>query len=97
MNNPPVNDLCDLPIDLGTIVKTLKTRSEANLRYTYLGDSMLIAMDPSHIDEQLSTDYVAEYKNTSSISTLPPHLFQLINKTYLHMRRTGIDQTIILR
>ncbi|CAO3591286.1 unnamed protein product [Absidia cylindrospora] len=31
-----------------------------------------------------------------NIGALPPHVYQLGNQAYLHMRRTGIDQFILI-
>ncbi|OAC98133.1 chitin synthase [Mucor lusitanicus CBS 277.49] len=46
---------------------------------------------------QVSLDYVAEYKSTTpSTQALPFHLYQAVNQCYLHMRRTAIDQSILL-
>ncbi|CAO3703668.1 unnamed protein product [Rhizopus stolonifer] len=37
--------------------------------------------------------YVAEYKD--ALANLPAHIYKLTNQAYLHMRRTGIDQSIL--
>jgi chitin synthase len=92
------DDLCQQPnIDLESTIQTLKLRYENNLMYTRIGDGILIALHPSRSDFQQSLDYVAEYKNSTKTSLLPCHIFQLVNQAYLHMRRTGIDQSIVLR
>lgn len=83
------------------ITATLRVRFENDCIYTRINDSILVAINP-YKDIPLSkasSDYVAEYKEIMSenIEPLPPHVFQLANQAYLHMRRTGIDQSIILR
>jgi chitin synthase len=97
---PIINDLCSLSnISLDTLVQQLKTRYESNLIYTCISDGALVCLNPgsSNQTSQNSTDYVAEYKDTSLSTPLSPHIFQMVNQTYLHMRRTGIDQSIVLR
>lgn len=83
------------------VVQHLKSRYESNLLYTRIGDGILIAIvnnQSEGFQEQESLKYVAEYKDTSGTrAALPPHIFQAVNQVYLHMRRTGIDQSILLR
>ncbi|KAI9026449.1 chitin synthase-domain-containing protein [Phycomyces nitens] len=101
--NKPHNlaDLVQLdPPSEETITGTLKLRFRGDLVYTRINDSVLIALNP-YKDLQQSQDslqYVAEYKDTTSdnLEPLPPHVFQLTNQAYLHMRRTGIDQSVII-
>lgn len=100
-----INDLCLIKEDTTTsdeiITQVLKGRYESNLFYTRISDGILIAMSNNlQQDTTSSTEYVAEYKNTNSsniIQSLPPHIYQMVNGAYLHMRRTGIDQSIVLR
>ena len=42
------------------------------------------------------TDYIKGYKDSSGSKWLDDHLFTLINRAYLGLRRTGKDQSIIL-
>jgi chitin synthase len=99
-----INDLCSINQDIITediIVQQLRSRYESNLLYTRISDGVLIAMNnfTGGLQQDLGLEYVAEYKNTSNNhdTPLPPHIFQLVNGAYLHMRRTGIDQSIVLR
>ncbi|KAG0970469.1 hypothetical protein G6F31_000872 [Rhizopus arrhizus] len=79
------------------IVTALKHSYESNQLYVRISDNILVSLVNTIFDTSTSLDYVAEYKDTSgSDHSLPPHLFQLINQAYLHMRRTGIDQSILL-
>lgn len=80
------------------IVTALKHSYESNQLYVRISDNILVSLVNTIFDTSTSLDYVAEYKDTSgSDHSLPPHLFQLINQAYLHMRRTGIDQSILLQ
>ncbi|KAI8372396.1 chitin synthase-domain-containing protein [Blakeslea trispora] len=100
MPNSSVDDLCLLnDINQNSIVECLKYRFESNLVYTRISDGVLVAInsDTDHEHPQDLQKYVAEYKSTALSEPLPPHLFRLSNEAYLHMRRTGIDQSIVLR
>ncbi|SAM05355.1 hypothetical protein [Absidia glauca] len=86
------------PIDEDNITSTLKTRFDNGSIYTKVNDSIILAVNPYQERQQESLQYVAEYKDTSdNIGALPPHVYQLGNQAYLHMRRTGIDQSILIR
>lgn len=85
--------------DLTTV---LKSRYEQDYIYTRIGDQVLVSVNPnkslSLCSDAHSLDCVAEYKDISgqNAGQLSPHIFQLVNQTYLHMRRTGVDQSIIV-
>ncbi|KAG2210877.1 hypothetical protein INT47_000031 [Mucor saturninus] len=94
-----MSDICkNNVITEDVIVQQVKTRYENNLLYTRIGDNVLISVNHNSYSSQESLDYVAEYKDTTltTNSILPVHLFQMVNQVYLHMRRTGIDQSILL-
>lgn len=70
--------------------------------YTSVGTSGIVAVNPhkyvpSNADSVLMK-YAAEYRDSSEHKeALPPHIFQLANNAYYHMRRTAQDQSIVLR
>lgn len=72
--------------------------------YTYVGSCNIIAVNPfkqlAQNDAQTSEDYVTSYKDISSENPLNkklnPHVFELTNRAYFHMRRTGNDQAIFI-
>ncbi|KAL0089213.1 chitin synthase-domain-containing protein [Phycomyces blakesleeanus] len=87
------------------LVSCLKARFEQNRQYTKLGSSRLVFLNSYKVlaqhDDQTSLEYVAAYKDTSSGAStnkiaLDPHLFDLVNKAYFHLRRTGTDQNLIV-
>lgn len=91
-----------------TITSCLHSRYDTYKVYTNIGSRHLVAINPlkelAINDDQTSLEYVAAYKDASSNhhqqqqpTTLDPHLFDLVNRVYFHMRRTGSDQNIILR
>lgn len=86
----------------------LKTRYEQRQQFTWMGSKQLVmlkeprtmSMDEEH---QMGLDYVAQYKDTASrqqddkmMMQRPPHIYELVNRVYFHMRRTGIDQVVTL-
>ncbi|KIJ64935.1 glycosyltransferase family 2 protein [Hydnomerulius pinastri MD-312] len=97
-----VNDLSSLsPLSDDIIVSCLRERFMSENIYTSIGTSTLVAINPhkyvsSNADSVLQK-YAAEYRDTSENKTpLPPHIFQLVNNSYYHMRRTAQDQSILL-
>ncbi|KAF9078668.1 glycosyltransferase family 2 protein [Rhodocollybia butyracea] len=96
-----VTDLSKLSgISDDVIVACLRERFMADNIYTNAGTSALVAMNPhkyvtSNADNVLQK-YAAEYRNTNiPKEPLPPHIFQLSNNVYYHMKRTTQDQSII--
>ncbi|GJE86394.1 Myosin domain-containing chitin synthase 8 [Phanerochaete sordida] len=97
-----VTDLATLPsVSDDIIVSCIRERFMADTIYTNIGTSGLVALNPhkyvpSNSDSVLQK-YAAEYRDTSpSKVPLPPHIFQLANNAYYHMRRTAQDQCILL-
>ncbi|KAI9471005.1 MAG: chitin synthase-domain-containing protein [Benjaminiella poitrasii] len=106
--NSNINDLSTLQNPTNeTISACLRSRYDEFKIYTNIGSRHLVAINPlkelAINDDQTSLEYVAAYKDASSnsslthVSLLDPHLFDLVNRVYFHMRRTGSDQNIILR
>jgi chitin synthase len=97
-----VSDLTQLPRDPSSdeIAELLRQRYLNDLIYTNIGSSVLIALNPYHYNNTVKADYIAEYKDTSSAKAnqwKEPHIYQLVNHAYLHMRRTSINQSILFR
>lgn len=84
------------------IVACLRERFMSDHIYTNIGSSGLVALNPhkyvpSNADSVLHK-YAAEYRDTSEHKeSLPPHIFQLANNAYYHMKRTMQDQSIVFR
>ena len=98
-----VTDLASLsPIADDVIVTCLRERFMTDTIYTNIGSSALVAVNPhkyvaSNADSILQK-YAANYRDTTeNKTTLPPHIFQLANNAYYHMRRTAQDQSLIIR
>ncbi|KAJ8083666.1 hypothetical protein PM082_009542 [Marasmius tenuissimus] len=96
-----VNDLSKLSnISDDVIVACLRERFMTDIIYTNIGSSCLVAFNPhkyvaSNADSVLHK-YAAEYRNTTLNKELqPPHIFQLANNAYYHMKRTTQDQAIV--
>ncbi|KAL7331866.1 hypothetical protein PS15p_203994 [Mucor circinelloides] len=84
-----------------TLLYQIKTLHDSGGLYHRLGDNAIVAVNSNHRHHSqnqhtLSLEYVAEYKTTALTTQLPVHLFKTVNQCYLHMRRTAIDQSILL-
>ncbi|KAF8513208.1 glycosyltransferase family 2 protein [Gautieria morchelliformis] len=95
-------DLATLsPISDDIIVSCLRERFLNDQIYTSIGSHALVAVNPhkyvaSNADS-LMFKYAAEYRDTSGEKVqAAPHIFQLANNAYYHMRRTGQDQSIVM-
>ena len=96
-----VTDLSTLsPVSEDIIVSCIRERFMTDNIYTNIGTSALVAVNPhkyvpSNSDAVLHK-YAAEYRDTSPDKIrLPPHIFQLSNNAYYHMRRTTQDQSML--
>ncbi|KAJ7117961.1 glycosyltransferase family 2 protein [Mycena crocata] len=82
------------------IVACLRERFMSDTIYTNIGSNGLVALNPhkyvSSSADSIMHKYAAEYRDTSEHKEpLPPHIFQLANNAYYHMKRTTQDQSII--
>lgn len=99
-----ISDLVQIANESTTedIVEILRQRYLHDLIYTAISPSVLIALNPyKNVNfESTKEEYLLEYKDTSSAKAnkwREPHLYQLVNHAYLHMRRTRINQSITFR
>ncbi|KAJ2760004.1 hypothetical protein H4S06_001948, partial [Coemansia sp. BCRC 34490] len=103
----PTDDLSRLPeastMDSEEIVNVLVKRFEKRPQgqsYTNIGTRILVAMNPFEAQEASSDDsamrYVDDYRDTSSgRPELAPHIFKTAEQAYLHMRQTGLNQSLV--
>ncbi|RHZ77100.1 hypothetical protein Glove_186g151 [Diversispora epigaea] len=95
-------NLCNIQnISQDSISTALRERYQRDNIYSRINSSALVAVNPykllSIFNDSTIQEYVANYKDYSSQKDqLPPHAFQISSHAYLHMRRTGQDQSIIL-
>ena len=88
------------PISDDIIVACIRERFMTDTIYTSIGPSGLVVLNPhkyisSNADSVLQK-YAAEYRDSSGHKEpLPPHIFQMANNAYYHMRRTTQDQAIV--
>lgn len=98
-----VTDLSTLsPVSDDIIVSCIRERFMSDQVYTSVGTSALVAVNPhkyvSTNSDSVMHKYAAEYRDSSEEKEiLPPHVFQLANNAYYHMRRTSQDQSIVFR
>ncbi|KAI8643978.1 chitin synthase-domain-containing protein [Parasitella parasitica] len=81
-----------------SLTQCLKAGFTSNVIYSRISDSAIVVVNPYKPMPQQNLQYVAEYRDTGSdaLEPLPAHINKLTNQAYLHMRRTGIDQSLIL-
>jgi len=89
------------PISDDIIVSCLRERFLNDQIYTRIGSHALVAVNPhkyvSSNADSVMLKYAAEYRDTSGEKAQPnPHIFQLADNAYYHMRRTGQDQSIVM-
>lgn len=80
----------------------LRDRYLLDILYTSLGPSSLVAINPHKFvninSDQVLGSYGHDYRNTEETRDhLPPHIFGIAGKAYFDMRRTGRDQSILMR
>ncbi|KAJ3510325.1 hypothetical protein NLJ89_g4744 [Agrocybe chaxingu] len=88
------------PISDDIVVACLRERFMTDTIYTSIGTSSLVALNPhkyvSSNADSILHKYAAEYRDSSEQKErLPPHIFQIANNAYYHMRRTTQDQCIV--
>lgn len=86
-----------------SITNLLQGRYKRNQIYTRAGHSNLIVVNPYQPldilnDATLEAYADAGYRDLSENKPfLQPHVYDLAARVYFHMRRTGEDQSIVLR
>lgn len=68
--------------------------------FTNLGSRFLISVNPYEALESLSDAtaavYAEDYRNTSEKRKgTPSHIFGIVTNAYLHMRQTGLNQSLV--
>ncbi|KAF9105034.1 hypothetical protein BGX27_009841 [Mortierella sp. AM989] len=89
------------PLTQELIFNILTRRHQLGLPYTRIGASTLVAMNPNQ-PLNLYTDahgqqYIDQaFSNNGNSTPLDPHVFELASTMYFHMRRTELDQGVVL-
>jgi chitin synthase len=83
-----------------SVVNTLQQRYSQQKFYTKVGDRVLLSVNPcKEVDDHSPANremYVQNYRNISEDrERLPAHIFQLANTIYFHLKRSGIDQSVV--
>lgn len=85
------------------ITGALQQRFKRDLPYTRIGANTLVVVNPYKILEQLNDAALNEYADVYYRSTdgqkknLQPHIYEMAARMYFHLRRTGENQSVILR
>ncbi|KAI8320717.1 hypothetical protein GQ54DRAFT_290808 [Martensiomyces pterosporus] len=83
---------------LDVLIRRYEQRPQSQ-PYASIGDRLLVAINPLESQEifsdQSALTYIDDYRNTSvNREPLAPHIFKVAGQSYLHMRRTGLNQSI---
>jgi chitin synthase len=86
-----------------SISSLLSSRFKRNQPYIRAGNSNLIVVNPYQPLEILNDATLRSYADigyrniADNKSFMQPHVYDLAARVYFHMRRTGEDQSIVLR
>lgn len=108
INSLNLTSLTSLPesiiINSDIILPILKERFLEGIHYTYLNSSVLISLNSFRNDYKNSDQVLSEWRQEFTDcgregvrGTLSNHLWNISTKAYYYMRRTGQDQSILLR
>ncbi|KAJ2872165.1 hypothetical protein GGH93_004241 [Coemansia aciculifera] len=84
---------------VNVVVKRFERRPQGH-PYTNIGTRVLVALNPFEAQEASSDEwamrYVDDYRDTSADRPeLAPHIFKTAEQAYLHMRQTGLNQSLM--
>ncbi|KAI8346302.1 chitin synthase-domain-containing protein [Mortierella sp. GBAus27b] len=91
------------------IVHNISSRWKQKLPYTRINASTLVAVNPFEVLPMLNDAYAEQYADwcyrdvgetvqvVHGSHHIAPHPYELAGRVYFHLRRTGQDQTIVMR
>ena len=101
------NDNHNEPPTQESMYNVLSRRHQLGLPYTRIGASTLVAVNPNQAlniyteaNGQLYIDLASGTPSSGrgpAPTPLEPHVFELASTMYYHMRRTELDQGVVLR
>jgi len=106
VSTSPTNSNSHAAITDDAILSVLNARFRADLSYTRLGTSHLLAINPckalSAVNDASAREYEERcYRDTSlplaSAHVLQPHVYELAAQMYLLMRRRRESQALVMR
>lgn len=103
-----LSDVTDLPasthLTADEFLPILRARFLEGLPYTAISPRLLVAVNPQHYvvtnSDSALVDWGVEYADCGTEGVrgrLGPHVWAMSGRAYYYMRRTGQDQTIVLR
>ncbi|PVV04877.1 hypothetical protein BB560_000609 [Smittium megazygosporum] len=86
--------------DVSNVITEKYENSQQCSPYTMIGARLLISVNPNQDIEINSTEnaktYANEFRNTGKITkSLDPHIFKVVSSSFLYMKQTDINQSII--
>ncbi|KAJ2785710.1 hypothetical protein H4R18_000401 [Coemansia javaensis] len=84
---------------VNALVKRFERRPQGHT-YTNIGTRLLVALNPFTAQDASSDNcalrYAEDYRSTApDRPELPPHVFKAAEQAYLHMRQTGLSQSLV--
>ncbi|KAI6222187.1 hypothetical protein M3Y95_00958000 [Aphelenchoides besseyi] len=90
-------DLCCLSeLTEQTLLDNLRERFNNGHIYTYIGQAILIAVNPYQFYPIFGPKYASLYSQATRISSLPPHIFAISNIMYFCMLRKKESQVAVI-
>jgi myosin heavy subunit len=81
-----------------TVLNNIKKRYTSDKIYTFIGGSILIAVNPYSILPIFSLQIMNSYHSAGRLSlhTLPPHIFSITAAAYFNLKEERTNQSIII-
>lgn len=103
-----LSDVTDLPVSTSLttddFLPVLRARFLEGLPYTAVSPRLLVSVNPHHFvqvnSDAVLVDWATEFADCGTEDVrgrLGPHVWAMSGRAYYYMRRTGQDQTIVLR
>ncbi|KAF9398540.1 hypothetical protein BGX21_007652 [Mortierella sp. AD011] len=89
------------PYEVLAIVNDAHAEQYADTCYRNVSDSTSVSPSLSdrrvpHISKDNSSDHHSQHSSLNDSDGIAPHPYELAGKIYLHLRRTGQDQTVVM-
>lgn len=94
-NDSPDDTTALIHLNEPCVLDAIKVRYERNDIYAYTG-SILVALNPFKPLDIYDEAAMAHFTKATSATPPSPHVYSVAEKAYTHMRRTGLNQAIIM-
>ncbi|OZJ01560.1 hypothetical protein BZG36_05384, partial [Bifiguratus adelaidae] len=91
------DDLCAVPLTDESLYSTLSSRYRKDLIWTRLGSTGLVSINPYkpliHTNDEHLATHVEAYRQGGELQA---HIYELATRIFFSMRRSGLDQSVVL-